>query len=73
LEKETIFTDDIKTIVESSNPNIINIKVNWLSLPKKARENFEFYKLSHSVNNPDIKYPENYIWYTNDLKETIAK
>ncbi len=64
---EYIFTDAIKTKIVDKNLHHLEIIVDWKELPLVARKTFEFYKISHSTDNPDIKYPENYIWYSNDI------
>lgn len=64
---EYVYSDAIKTKVIDKNLNHLEIIVNWKELPLVARKTFEFYKISHSRNNPSIKYPENYIWYSNDI------
>ena len=64
---EYVYSDAIKTKVIDKNLHHLEIIVNWKELPLVARKTFEYYKISHSRSNPSIKYPENYIWYSNDI------
>lgn len=66
---EPIYTDDVKIRVNNNNPYNIEIIVNWQNLPKN---NFQYYKISHSIYNPKIVYPNDMIWYTNDINDKIA-
>lgn len=71
-EKEHIFSNDITLDFVDNNPEKIKLKINWSNLPIEARKNFEFYKLSHSISDPQVKYPDSYFWYANYIDDTIA-
>jgi hypothetical protein len=59
--KEIILTDDIKITNINNNPYNFQINANLEKLPKSE---FEYYKIVHSTTNPDIIYPNGFIWYT---------
>jgi hypothetical protein len=59
--KEVSLTDDIKITNINNNPYNFQINANLEKLPKNE---FEFYKLVHSTTNPDIIYPDGFVWYT---------
>lgn len=72
-EKEHIYTEDIQLINKENDLHNFEIKVNWSKLPIEVKNQFEFYKISHSTTDPNVKYPDSYIWYTNDIDVLIAK
>lgn len=71
-DKKYFYSNDIRLKVIDNNLNNLKININWIWLPKEARKNFEYYKISHSTTNPDIKYPDNYIWYSDKIINTSA-
>ena len=67
--RETIYTDDIKIENINNNPNTFKIIVNWQNLPRRE---FEYYKISHSLTNSKITYPDWMIWYTSIIDDLKA-
>lgn len=69
LAKETIYTDDVEIKVSKNNPYKIELSVNWENLPKNQ---FEYYKISHSTSDENTAYPKDVIWFSNDINNIIA-
>ena len=67
--RETIYTDDVKIQNVDNNPKAFKIVVNWQNLP---RNEFEYYKISHSLTDPKITYPDWMIWYTSIIDDLKA-
>ena len=67
--KKYIFTDNIKIEIIDNNPRNIKILTDFKYIPKRE---FEYYKISHSLTNPKIAYPDWMIWYSDDINNNIA-
>lgn len=67
--RETILSNDISIKNIDNDPYKFKIIISGSSINKN---DFEYYKISHSTTNPDIIYPDWFIWYSQDVNNNFT-